>query len=250
MGRAHRIIGIYQIKNLVNNKMYIGSSVNIANRWTQHLALLNLNKHPNLHLQKSWDKYGKENFTFAILEEIFTTENIFIKEKEYILKFNTINSINGYNKSLPDMNGYTPMSKEGKKRFVSSIIKRSKNILLLNKETGELEKEYESIGLLVKDLNLPNSKKVYEVLTKKRVAYKGYIFIYKEDYDKNKDYSISKQQHHINNRKPVFQYDMNMNLIKEWDSTQQIVTELNMKLSSIYTAIGRQEHLFGSYWRR
>ena len=34
------MIGIYRIKNLVNKKCYIGSSVDISTRWVKHKALL------------------------------------------------------------------------------------------------------------------------------------------------------------------------------------------------------------------
>lgn len=62
--------GIYQIKNLVNGKSYIGSSNNIKKRWTVHISRLNKNRHANPHLQNAWNKYGKNNFLFEILHEV------------------------------------------------------------------------------------------------------------------------------------------------------------------------------------
>jgi group I intron endonuclease len=50
--------GIYQIKNLVSGKLYVGSAVNIARRWNGHVSDLNAQKHRNQILQRSWDKYG------------------------------------------------------------------------------------------------------------------------------------------------------------------------------------------------
>lgn len=60
--------GIYQIRNLVNGKIYIGSAVNINSRWRTHKANLNLNKHKSKHLQASWNKYGINTFIFKVLE--------------------------------------------------------------------------------------------------------------------------------------------------------------------------------------
>lgn len=93
--------GIYQILNLINNKSYIGSSVQIRKRKNQHYNSLRCNKHHNQHLQAAWNKYGESNFVFRILERFQT--NTMSKtdlkqiEKEYISKFNTISEQFGYN---------------------------------------------------------------------------------------------------------------------------------------------------------
>lgn len=65
-----RISCIYCIKNILNNKVYIGSSVNFNKRKNLHLHYLKNNKHHSNHLQKAWNKYGKENFVFEIIEKM------------------------------------------------------------------------------------------------------------------------------------------------------------------------------------
>ncbi|MGH2510529.1 MAG: GIY-YIG nuclease family protein [Ktedonobacteraceae bacterium] len=50
--------GIYRITCAVNGKIYIGSAVNIRNRWLQHHNELRHKKHPNQKMQNAWDKYG------------------------------------------------------------------------------------------------------------------------------------------------------------------------------------------------
>src|SRR3990167_2863357 len=62
-----KISGIYQIRNLVNNKRYIGQSSNIFNRWKDGKSSLKRGTFNNKHLQRSWDKYGEENFSFGVL---------------------------------------------------------------------------------------------------------------------------------------------------------------------------------------
>jgi len=59
--------GIYQIRNCLNNKIYIGSSNNLRKRFIKHKSRLNRNEHRNPHLQSSWNKYGEDNFSFEIL---------------------------------------------------------------------------------------------------------------------------------------------------------------------------------------
>ncbi len=60
--------GIYQIINLVNGKIYVGSSNNLYNRKKSHLSCLRNNRHENPHLQSAWDKYKERNFDFEILQ--------------------------------------------------------------------------------------------------------------------------------------------------------------------------------------
>ena len=61
-------IGIYQIKNVINGKSYIGKSVDIHSRKFQHKSALLKNKHHNSHLQASFNKHGEEAFRFRILK--------------------------------------------------------------------------------------------------------------------------------------------------------------------------------------
>jgi len=63
------MIGIYRIKNLINGKCYYGSSKNIEKRWSIHKRELNNNIHINCKLQRAWNKYGENNFSFEIVEE-------------------------------------------------------------------------------------------------------------------------------------------------------------------------------------
>lgn len=59
--------GIYCIKNTLNGKFYLGSSVNIYDRRKRHFSDLNRNAHCNKILQNSWNRYGSENFKFEVL---------------------------------------------------------------------------------------------------------------------------------------------------------------------------------------
>lgn len=59
--------GIYRIINVVDNKTYIGQSVNIAGRFARHRYQLNKNIHNNIKLQNAWNKYGSECFKFEII---------------------------------------------------------------------------------------------------------------------------------------------------------------------------------------
>ena len=61
---------IYKIENLVNGKIYIGSTINYKERFRNHTSELNRNTHQNNHLQSAWNKHGEKNFKFSIICEI------------------------------------------------------------------------------------------------------------------------------------------------------------------------------------
>lgn len=86
--------GIYKITNLVNTKVYIGSAINTKRRWLEHSSLLFLQKHFNCRLQAVWNKYGKENFTFEVVE--YCEKNCLVSREQYYLELSE-SVKNGYN---------------------------------------------------------------------------------------------------------------------------------------------------------
>lgn len=78
-----KISGIYCIINIVNNKRYIGSSINIRTRLWKHRSLLRGNKHENPYLQNSWNKYGEHNFDYYIVEKC--SEELLLEREQYYI---------------------------------------------------------------------------------------------------------------------------------------------------------------------
>ena len=78
-------IGVYKIINKINKKFYVGSTSTIGfeKRWKKHILDLNKNIHHSFYLQKSWNKYGPDNFSFEIIEECIS-EKCIIKEQYYL----------------------------------------------------------------------------------------------------------------------------------------------------------------------
>ncbi len=77
------MIGVYKIRNKINNFCYIGSSRDIQKRWNEHKSRLKRGCHVNQRLQDDWNKYGRSNFEFSILEECSSRE-LKLKELKYI----------------------------------------------------------------------------------------------------------------------------------------------------------------------
>jgi group I intron endonuclease len=92
-----KIPGIYEIINLVNNKKYIGQSVDIRTRLNNHKSSLKNNKHHNRHLQAAYNKYGADNFRFNILESDVSINSLDTLERYYIYIFKATNIECGYN---------------------------------------------------------------------------------------------------------------------------------------------------------
>lgn len=63
------MIGIYCIRNILDNKRYVGQSVRVQIRKYEHFEALAKGVHHNPHLQAAYNLYGKQNFVFEVLEE-------------------------------------------------------------------------------------------------------------------------------------------------------------------------------------
>lgn len=76
--------GIYVILNSSNNHFYVGSTVNLRQRWRQHLWSLDNNRHHNPHIQNAWNKYTGSSFVFLVVEIIGSPSNILNREQAWI----------------------------------------------------------------------------------------------------------------------------------------------------------------------
>lgn len=108
---------IYKIKNLKTKKVYVGSTTQPERRKSQHFVALRSDSHHNYKLQADFKKYGEENFSFYVVEDlgVVGTRVLLRKEEEYIAKQKS-----PYNIELkPYSNPYKPskaQSKELKKK--------------------------------------------------------------------------------------------------------------------------------------
>lgn len=100
--------GIYVIFNKITKKYYVGRTKCFRKRFLAHCNLLLNNKHPNKHLQSSFNKYTQDSFVFYIVD-IIPKElyNEFMKCRElyFMNYFNSLN--NGYNIANKSVGGDT-----------------------------------------------------------------------------------------------------------------------------------------------
>ncbi|MBA4547717.1 GIY-YIG nuclease family protein [Thermoactinomyces intermedius] len=139
MGAQESIAGIYLIKNNITNKIYVGSSANIERRWKEHKKSLNAGTHHSPHLQASWDKYGKEAFSFSIIEVVDDVNNLIDREQFWLDELKPYKEDIGYN-ILP--NAYSrrgvPLSEEAKQKMIET--KLSKRITVTCVNCGRTER--------------------------------------------------------------------------------------------------------------
>lgn len=91
-------MGIYQIRNLENGKLYIGSAKYILGRYRKHIRDLNRGNHHSIKLQRAWNKYGERCFIFEIIEEI-KEEIYLIPREQFWLDYHRSYMESGYNMS-------------------------------------------------------------------------------------------------------------------------------------------------------
>jgi len=142
--------GVFQIENLVNNKVYIGSSVNIFNRAYTHETKLKKRNHSNQHLENSYHKYGFDKFKFSVIEYCEIDE-ITKREQYYIDEISP-----EYNKrEIAQNNTGVTKSKETRKKISNSLKERYKNGL----ETYKQQHLWEEVEKYDLDGNLINTFK-------------------------------------------------------------------------------------------
>jgi len=88
--------GIYKITNTVNQKIYIGSAIDIKRRFRQHKERLLKGNHHSRKMQRSFQKYGIDSFVFEVLEYVFDKSDLLKREQFYMDTMNPFDD-NGFN---------------------------------------------------------------------------------------------------------------------------------------------------------
>lgn len=175
---------VYMIQNLKNNKLYIGSTVNIKNRIMAHKRGLRGGYHDNHILQEEYDYYGEESFVYTLLCEEDDDD------KRYSIEADIIQSLKTYE------NGYN-LSMDGRGRYMLSDSTREK---MRTSSIGENNPFYGKS-------HTNESKKIMSEYAKKRVGDKNPFYgksHTKETLDKiAKSYSKLKESGWVNPQKGV-----------------------------------------------
>ncbi len=243
--------GIYQIRNLVNGKVYVGSAVDIRHRRNCHFSDLRKNIHCNDYLQKSFNKYGEDKFIFEIIEIVKNKNKLIEKEQQWLNKTNCNNEQYGYNlcpiagnslgykhtkESLKKMSKFQTGKphRKGKKASEELKLRMSKNSYkFYNSDNGEQVKN-----------KISNSLKAYFKTEKGKKAMKIHTKRMLENPIRKKGYNhTEKTKSIISNIQtlPVIQFDENNKLLKVWKSVIEASIFLNINKSGIYRCVKNKQ---------
>lgn len=229
--------GVYKILNTTNKKFYIGSSIDVYSRIIRHKVSLRKGSHHSKHLQKSWNKYKEDSFSFEVLE--YCSPNDCIKKEQYWIDF--------YKSYIPE-NGYNTVKFAGNtlgyKHTIESKIKISKFYKERWNNMTESEKLIESENKAI----LRRGKKItpehYKAL--------------KDGWDKanvpnNKKRIEATKAANFENSWPVLQFSKNGEFIKEFRNSRIAVESLDLSsekyVSLSRVCVGKRKTAYGFIWK-
>lgn len=243
-------LGVVYKLSFKNCKYFLfGSSINFHQRKIVYYSDLKRGDYANSFLQAVYNKYGKENIVFEIMqdnipEDILTNiENIWIGAN----CAKASDQKNGMNIADADKKIFSKETKKKMSETRKTLIKNDVNFLNnLRKSHKEYVKNrtFEPIIALFKNGNIEEYKSVKEVAKQFNVQislingiirklYKCHknkvTFFKKKEFDSKLDYN------YLFNRKmvSVLQYSLNGEFINEWESAKIAGDKLNITPSTI-----------------
>lgn len=258
--------GIYLITNLANNKVYVGQSIDLWTRINEgYLQKLPKNKGHNRYLQRSWIKYGEDNFKFEVIEYV-EIDDLNERETFWIKRYQSCNNKFGYN-MIPQggSNRGQIVSEETRKKI--SKANKGKNNSMYGKSHSEDVKQMisdlNSIAIVQLDVDgnfikewkgAKEAADYYDVyptpircvLRKKTYTSCGFIWVYKDEYDEGKFNIEDHFKEKSELQKPVIQFDVNGNFIKKFNSISHAFKETN--IYNIWGACNNRKIAGGYFW--
>ena len=231
--------GIYQIRNLINGKIYIGSSVNMKARKRQHFQKLKQQKHRNPKLQNAYNKYGKANLVFEVVEIVLDKTILIEREQYYIDTLNVVNE--GYNICPTAGNTLGVKLSEEARHNIGKA--QYKPVVCL-----ETKQVYNSVlEATNKCLKRPKGSAISQCCKGSQITAGGFHWRYKEDYEKLTNAEIHQILLHKPNQKRNI-LCVESNII--YDSIATASKILNIARSAInHCCNGRKKTAGGFHWK-
>lgn len=150
---------IYAITHVESGRRYIGSTVNVTERWIRHKSHLKHNKHHCNYLQNAWNKYGKDTFVFSVIDTLPTNS----RKERALLELSHIAASECYNSRT---------AATGLQNFENSPLTREKITIGIAKaisDSPEFAARLKSRGdEMAAEIRTPEGRKRAGDITKKR----------------------------------------------------------------------------------
>lgn len=185
---------IYKATNKINGKSYIGQTCDVKQRIWQHMRCY---EKENCLFHRALLKYGKENFTWDVIDSCNGKKESITLEKHYIELYNTYK--NGYNENKGGVGGFN-----------------ARAVVCLTK-SGEFVKSYDSAADAQRD-GFMNTD-VLLCCKGKQLTCKGHQFMFEDDYNRFGSKKYVKPESKC--MRSVIQCDMNGKFINKYKSVKE-----------------------------
>ena len=232
--------GVYKITNKINGKFYIGSSINITDRELRHKSDLSCGTHHSEHLQRAYDKYGKENFKFEILE-LCNEEDVVKREQYYLDKLKPYDYNVGYNISKKASFPYVGRGERhwnyGKYGEQNA---KSVKVVQLDMDNKYI-RTFDSANMAARELNTDAST-IIKICKGKLNSIHGYKWAYLEDY-KNGNYKNNTYKF----KRGVVQLSLDGQYIKKHESINQAGRTTKINYKNIHSCCNNKKKTAGGF---
>ena len=238
---------IYLLRNNINNKIYIGQSINIKSRLSSYGKP---KKNPIQVIEKSIKKYGWNNFQCEIIYYAISIDELNEKECYYIKTYNSTNRNIGYN-----------IRPGGNNSEMSETTKEKLRLINLNKKVSDetIQKIKEStIGM---NNHFYGKNHTQETKLKMIESWKNRKDI--SDETKRKMSQSQKGRTHTNKSKekmssshlgirshetPVFILNNNLEIIQQFKNIEECSLYINCSKRNVYDSITNIRFVKRKYW--
>ena len=197
----------------LNDKWYVGQTINEKRRKAEHKSDALRNKFPNIHFHRAIRKYGYESFEYHVLETIEGSSRASIASK--------LNDCESYWVSTLDSldNGYN-LTSGGSQCIQADSVQQAKREKMLGRELSQETKDKMSKSAKGRIKSDAHRKAISETLT---------------------------GRFNVKTSKPVNQFDLEGNFIKLFESAHEVERQLGISNSSVASVARGQRNTAGGY---
>ena len=225
------VAGVYQITNTVNGKIYIGSSINVYQRWYEHIKASS-----NIVLGRAIRKYGADRFVIEMLETLDISDLTQKESKDFLTYYEQhyldkdisfVGSGDGYNvsKDATSVLGY---------KWTDNQLQKIEQKIDCYSTVGDFIKTYKSLAYVEENLGI-NHSKVSLCINGKRKTAGGFLWV------KHKE-AAPKPYVRTNLPKPVIMMTLEGEEINRFDSSWMAAKYLFPDLETTDKVIGKKAY--------